>query len=60
VSFTLIGVNRGFTPGFASVWMQSWAISYFIVIPVILIVSPTIQRVASYICKERTYAIQKE
>ncbi|WP_378411061.1 DUF2798 domain-containing protein [Rhodocytophaga aerolata] len=56
VSFTLIVVNRGFAPGFASIWMKSWAIAYFIVIPIILIVSPGVQRVASYLCKEQTYA----
>ncbi|QHT71831.1 DUF2798 domain-containing protein [Rhodocytophaga rosea] len=60
VSFTLIGVNRGYDPGFASIWMKSWVISYLIVIPIILLVSPSIQRVASYLCKERTYATQNE
>jgi hypothetical protein len=60
VSFTLIGVNRGFDPGFAPIWVKSWAISYIIVIPIILIVSPSIQRVASYLCRERTYATQDE
>jgi hypothetical protein len=60
VSFTLLGVNRGFTPGFALIWMKSWAIAYIVVIPIILIVTPHVQRVASYLCKEEKYATQNE
>jgi hypothetical protein len=60
VSLTLIGVNRGFGPGFAGAWLKSWAIAYVVVIPVILILSPLVQRVASKLCKdrERDYAKQ--
>lgn len=60
VSFTLLGVNRGFAPGFASIWMKSWAIAYVVVIPIILIVSPHVQRIASYLCKEEKYVTQNE
>jgi hypothetical protein len=56
ISFTLIGVNLGFTPAFAGIWMKSWAIAYVVVIPVILIVSSKVQRIANDFCKERTYS----
>jgi hypothetical protein len=59
VSFTLIGVNRGFAPGFTPVWLKSWAIAYVVVIPIILIVSPGVQRLAERLCKKKTYATQK-
>lgn len=60
ISFTLLGVNRGFAPGFAWIWMKSWAIAYVIVIPIILIVSPHVQRIAAHLCKEQQYATQDE
>jgi membrane protein implicated in regulation of membrane protease activity len=58
VSLTLVGVNRGYAPGFAGVWLRSWAISYVVVIPIILILSPVVQRFVRNLCKEedRTYA----
>ncbi len=60
VSLTLIAVNRGFGPGFAGAWLKSWAIAYVVVIPVILILSPVVQRLAGRLCrhKERAYAKQ--
>ncbi len=58
VSVTLVGVNRGFAPGFAGVWLKSWALSYAVVIPTILTLSPLVQRVAANVCKQRTYATQ--
>lgn len=60
VSFTLIGVNRGYGPGFVWSWLKSWSIAYVVVLPVILTVSPLVQRVASTLCKERTYATPAE
>ena len=59
VSFTLIGVNRGFAPGFVPAWLKSWAIAYVVVIPVILILSPGVQRVANRLCQKKTYATKK-
>ncbi len=58
VSFTLIGVNRGYTLGFTWVWLRSWAIAYVVVIPLILIISPVVQRFVRNLCKdkERAYA----
>ncbi len=60
VSFTLLGINRGFAPGFAWAWLRSWAIAYVVVIPVILTFSPLVQRVAKRVagnlCRKRAYA----
>ncbi len=53
VSFTLIWVNRGLAPGFVRVWLRSWVVAYIVVIPVILTVSPKVQRVANYLCRKR-------
>jgi hypothetical protein len=58
VSLTLVGVNRGYAPGFVGTWLKSWAISYVVVIPIILILSPVVQRFVRKLCKEaeRIYA----
>ncbi len=53
VSFTLIGINRGFMPGFGWAWLKSWTIAYIVVIPIILIISPLLQRVVRNLCKPR-------
>jgi hypothetical protein len=64
VSCTLIAINRGFAPGFTWVWLKSWAIAYVVVIPIILILSPVVQRFVGKLCnklckdKERAYARQ--
>ena len=44
ISFTLITVNIGFSERFLKIWLKSWATAYVIVIPVILIVAPRIQK----------------
>lgn len=54
VSFTLLYINRGISPGFVPVWMKSWMISYFVVIPIILLVGPKVQGLVSYLFKENT------
>ncbi len=60
VSFTLLGINRGVTPGFAWAWLKSWAIAYAVVVPTILLLSPLVQRVAQRVagnlCRKRAYA----
>lgn len=60
VSLTVLGVNRGFAPGLAWIWMKSWAIAYAIVIPLILIVSPKVQRIVNQVFQERKYASHDE
>jgi integral membrane sensor domain MASE1 len=49
ISFTLIYLNIGFTEKFFKIWLKSWGISYLIVIPVILIISPMIQKLVDKI-----------
>lgn len=44
ISYTLIYLNIGFSEKFLGVWLKSWGISYLIVIPVILIIGPIIQK----------------
>ena len=43
ISFTIIGLNLGFTERFAQQWVRSWSIAYVIVIPAILLVGPRVQ-----------------
>jgi len=51
ISFTLICLNIGFTEKFFMIWLKSWGISYLIVIPVILIISPMIQKLVDKLFK---------
>jgi integral membrane sensor domain MASE1 len=44
VSFTLVAVNVGFSARFLPVWLRSWVIAYLVVIPVILVISPALQK----------------
>ncbi|MBL8643254.1 MAG: DUF2798 domain-containing protein [Rhodospirillaceae bacterium] len=43
ISFTLLALNLGFSNDFALRWLRSWAISYVIVIPAILLIGPRLQ-----------------
>lgn len=47
ISFTLLMINIGFTPGFWGTWIKSWAIAYVVVIPAILFIAPKIQALVS-------------
>lgn len=47
ISFTLVGVNVGFTEQFLPVWLRSWAIAFVIVIPGILFFGPRVQALIS-------------
>jgi integral membrane sensor domain MASE1 len=44
ISFTLIYLNIGFTEKFWKIFLKSWVIAYLMVIPVILIIGPIIQK----------------
>lgn len=43
VSFTLIGVNAGFSNGFVALWLRSWLISYLVAVPSIILIAPRVQ-----------------
>jgi hypothetical protein len=53
ISFTLIAVNVGFIERFLFVWMKSWALSYVLAIPAILIISPKVQHLVDYLFGEK-------
>lgn len=45
ISFTLISINIGYNHKFLKIWLKSWGMAYFIVIPAILIIGPMVQKV---------------
>lgn len=49
ISFTLLTINLGWIKDFVWIWMRSWAISYLIALPLILLLSPKVQRLAAYL-----------
>ena len=52
ISLTLIKVNidlRGWD--FVRVWIKSWGIAYAVVIPIILIVSPLVDKIVNKLIK---------
>jgi hypothetical protein len=59
VSFTLVMVNRGWTPGFAVAWIKSWVIAYIVALPVIILLSPKLQVLVSSWCKSTEPGIEK-
>ena len=52
ISFSLIAINVGFTDRFLHVWPRSWMAAYIIVIPVILLIGPQIQKLVNRAVKE--------
>jgi hypothetical protein len=56
ISFTLIGVNIGFTEKFLATWFRSWLMGYAVVIPAILIIGPRVQALVDYLFKEKPLA----
>jgi len=56
VSLTVILVNLGFTEAFWRIWLKSWSVAYLVIVPLILIVSPLIQRFVGYLFNERKKA----
>ena len=53
VSFTVILANLGFTEMFWRVWVKSWSMAFLVIVPIILIVSPVIERFVGFLFKER-------
>ncbi len=51
ISFSLIYLNIGFSEKFLRIWLKSWGAAYLIVIPVILIIGPIIQKLVEKIFK---------
>lgn len=43
ISFVLLGLNVGFSSGFALKWIRAWSIGYVTVIPIILLIGPRMQ-----------------
>jgi integral membrane sensor domain MASE1 len=53
ISFTLIYLNIGFTEKFWKIFLKSWVIAYLMVIPVILIIGPIIQKLVDKVFDEK-------
>jgi hypothetical protein len=58
VTFAAISVNLGFPTVFINVWLKSWAISYVVAIPAILIIAPKVQSLVDYLFKEHSTKIR--
>lgn len=54
ISFSLITINIGFSNRFLSIWLRSWMAAYLIVIPVILLVGPQVQKLVGRIVKSNS------
>lgn len=53
ISFTLISINIGFVEKFLSIWLRSWATSYAVVIPCILLIGPKVQAIVNNVFPEK-------
>lgn len=53
ISYTLLSVNTPFTGSkFNAIWLKSWGIAYLVVIPVILVIGPQVEKIIHKIIKE--------
>jgi hypothetical protein len=43
ISLVLVAINLGNSSSFVGAWLRSWATSYVIVIPAILLIGPKVQ-----------------
>jgi hypothetical protein len=57
ISFSLITINIGFGDRFLSIWLKSWMTAYLIVIPVILIVGPQVQKLVNRMVKDKSIEV---
>ena len=55
VSFTVVLANLGFTETFWQIWLKSWSIAFLVLVPVILIVSPVMERFVSFLFKKAAF-----
>lgn len=53
IFFTLITVNLGWTHLHLAIWLKSWLIAYLIVIPAILIISPFVEKMGSFLIPKK-------
>jgi len=53
ISFTLITINLGWAHLHLAVWLKSWLVAYLIVIPAILIISPLVEKMVSFIIPKK-------
>lgn len=44
ISFTILSLNLGISSRFWPTWLRSWGIAYLVVVPIILLVGPGLQR----------------
>lgn len=54
ISFFLIAINIGFTNAFFGVWLKSWILAYFFVIPAILFIAPLIEKLVANMFDRRS------
>ncbi|SKC01612.1 DUF2798 domain-containing protein [Dyadobacter psychrophilus] len=52
ISFSLVSINIGFVANFLVIWLKSWIMAYTIVIPVILLVGPRVQKMVETLFKD--------
>jgi hypothetical protein len=52
ISLILISLNIGFVANFLVIWLKSWSMAYVVVVPVILIVGPRVQKLVAVMFKD--------
>ena len=53
ISFSLLGINLGFSDQFLFIWLKSWAMAYGIVVPVILFIGPRVEALVKFLLKRK-------
>lgn len=53
ISFTLIGINVGFSEKFLVRWLKSWGMAYIIIVPVILFIGPKVKAFVDHLFRKK-------
>jgi hypothetical protein len=53
VSFLVMWMNFGFSETFLRTWLRSWSIAYVIMVPIIFILAPVVDRLVAFLFKEK-------
>lgn len=44
--------NVGFVPDIAKIWLKAWSFSFLVALPIILVISPIVDKLVSLVLKE--------
>lgn len=53
VSLTVMSINLGYSDNFLKIWLRSWSIAYLVMVPIIFVIAPVVDRFVAFLFKEK-------